>query len=47
VVRQLGAVFAPSVVGLYLIALGFLSTYRISRTTHEANLRRLARADPS
>jgi Na+/melibiose symporter-like transporter len=42
VVRELGLVFAPVVVLLYLIALGFLSTYRISRATHEANLRRLA-----
>jgi Na+/melibiose symporter-like transporter len=44
VVRQLGLVYAPLLVVLYLIALAFLSTYRISRATHEANLRRLAGA---
>ena len=42
VVRRLGLVYAPLVIALYAIALVFLSTYRISRATHEANLRRLA-----
>jgi len=43
VVRALGLVYAPVIVALYLIALGFLSTYRIDRARHEANLERLAR----
>jgi Na+/melibiose symporter-like transporter len=42
VVQRLGLVYAPTIVVLYLIALAFLATYRISRTTHEDNLRRLA-----
>jgi GPH family glycoside/pentoside/hexuronide:cation symporter len=42
VVRMLGLVYTPLLVGLYLAAIGFLSTYRISRATHEENLRRLA-----
>jgi Na+/melibiose symporter-like transporter len=42
VVHRLGLVYAPLVIALYAIALAFLSTYRISRATHEANLRRLA-----
>ena len=42
VVRRLGLVYAPLVIALYAIALAFLSTYRISRATHEANVRRLA-----
>jgi GPH family glycoside/pentoside/hexuronide:cation symporter len=44
VVRRLGLVYAPTIVMLYLIALAFLATYRISRRTHEDNLRRLAEA---
>ena len=39
---MLGLVYTPVIVGLYLVAIGFLATYRISRETHEANLRRLA-----
>jgi GPH family glycoside/pentoside/hexuronide:cation symporter len=46
VVERLGLVYAPAIVVLYLIALAFLSTYRISRATHEDNLRRLAAAEP-
>ncbi len=42
VVRRLGLVYAPLLVGLYLIALAFLSTYRITREGHEENLRKLA-----
>ena len=42
VVRHLGLVFAPATVVLYLIAIGFLATYRISRERHEANLEKLA-----
>jgi GPH family glycoside/pentoside/hexuronide:cation symporter len=44
VVHRLGLVYAPTIVVLYLIALAFLATYRISRRTHEDNLRRLAEA---
>ncbi|HZR83360.1 MAG TPA: MFS transporter [Candidatus Binatia bacterium] len=43
VVRQLGIVFMPTLGLLYAAALACLSTYRISRATHEANLARLAR----
>jgi Na+/melibiose symporter-like transporter len=46
VVRMLGLVYAPAIVVFSLIALAFLSTYRISRATHEDNLRRIA-ASPS
>jgi len=42
VVRYLGLVFVPLSGILYLCALACLSRYRISRTGHEANLRRLA-----
>ena len=44
VIHRLGVVFAPTIVVLNLIALAFLSTYGISRASHEANLRRLDRA---
>jgi Na+/melibiose symporter-like transporter len=44
VIRLLGLVYAPTIVVLNLIALAFLSTYRISRASHEENLRRLNRA---
>jgi Na+/melibiose symporter-like transporter len=42
VVRRLGLVYVPVLVALYLVAIGFLSAYRISRASHEANLARLA-----
>ncbi len=42
VVRRLGLAYAPLLVGLYLAAIAFLATYRISRERHEANLRLLA-----
>ncbi len=42
IIRRLGLAYVPAVVALYTIALGCLSAYRISRATHEANLRRLA-----
>jgi glycoside/pentoside/hexuronide:cation symporter, GPH family len=42
VVRNLGLVFAPSIIVLYLIAIGLLATYRISRERHAANLEKLA-----
>src|SRR5262249_32867285 len=41
VIHRLGLVYTPVIVALYAIALAFLSTYRISRETHEENLRRL------
>jgi len=41
VIHRLGLVFAPTIVVLNLIALAFLSTYGISRASHEANVRRL------
>jgi glycoside/pentoside/hexuronide:cation symporter, GPH family len=43
VVRNLGLVYIPFVVLLYAGALVFLTMYRITRATHEANLERLAR----
>jgi len=42
VVRTLGLVYVPVVVGLYLLMVGTLTAYRIDRATHEDNLRRLA-----
>jgi GPH family glycoside/pentoside/hexuronide:cation symporter len=42
VLRDLVLVFLPLVTVFYLIAIAFISAYRIDRTTHEANLRRLA-----
>jgi Na+/melibiose symporter-like transporter len=43
VVRNLGLAYVPAIVLLYLVAIGCLFTYRISRATHEANLQRLGR----
>jgi GPH family glycoside/pentoside/hexuronide:cation symporter len=42
VVRALGLAFAPALIVLYLISIGFLATYRISRERHIANLEKLA-----
>jgi GPH family glycoside/pentoside/hexuronide:cation symporter len=42
--RHLGMLYAPIFVLPYLISIGFLSAYRIDRTTHHDNLRRLADA---
>src|SRR6185503_19160142 len=42
IVRTLGLVYTPVIVALYLAAIGFLTTYKISRETHERNLQRLA-----
>jgi GPH family glycoside/pentoside/hexuronide:cation symporter len=44
VVRNLGLVYVPLIVGLYLVSIAFLAAYPISRARHEENLRRLARA---
>jgi GPH family glycoside/pentoside/hexuronide:cation symporter len=43
IVRRLGLVYTPLIVGLYAVAVAFLGAYRISRARHEENLRRLAR----
>jgi Na+/melibiose symporter-like transporter len=42
VIRGLGLAYVPLVVSLFLVSIAFLAAYRISRTSHEANLRRLA-----
>ena len=42
VVRALGLMYAPLLVLLYLVGIGFLSRYRISRASHEATLETLA-----
>jgi Na+/melibiose symporter-like transporter len=42
VIHDLGLVYVPILMGVYLIALGFLTGYRISRATHTANLEKLA-----
>ena len=42
VIWRLGFVYVGLLVVVYAIAIAFLSTYRISRDTHEENLRRLA-----
>ena len=47
IVRMLGLVYAPVLIGLYVLAIAFLATYRISRATHEDNLRRLATSQGS
>jgi GPH family glycoside/pentoside/hexuronide:cation symporter len=44
IVRALGLVYVPLVIGLYVVAGAFLWHYRIDRATHEDNLRRLAAA---
>lgn len=44
VLRHLGLTYAPLYAGLYIGALALLSGYRISRSDHEDNLRRLADA---
>ena len=43
--RRLGFVYAPRSWPLYAIAIACLSSYRISRASHEENLRRLAAPD--
>jgi len=44
VLTHLAMTYLPAYAGLYLVALGFLAAYRIDRSTHQANLRRLAEA---
>ena len=41
-VRHLAMLYLPTTVGLYLIAMLWLSGYRITRESHEANLKTLA-----
>ena len=45
VVRSLGIVYTPMIVALYLVSIGFLALYPISRARHEENLRRLAEGE--
>ena len=45
VVRSLGIVYTPMIVALYLVSIGFLALYPISRAKHEENLRRLAEGE--
>jgi Na+/melibiose symporter-like transporter len=47
VIWRLGFLFVTVIVTVYAIAIGFLTSYRISRESHEENLRRLAGAPPS
>ncbi|MDR3508567.1 MAG: MFS transporter [Caulobacteraceae bacterium] len=44
IVRNLALIYLPVMMGLYLISMAWLSGYRITRQTHEANLEQLARA---
>lgn len=43
VVRNLGLVYAPTFMVLFLLMLACVSAYRISRASHQANLQRLGR----
>lgn len=45
IVRNLGLVYVPLLVGCFAVSIAFLTGYRIRRDTHEENLRRLARGD--
>lgn len=45
ILRNLVLVYTPATTILYVLMLAFLSTYRIDRATHEANLLRLAEAE--
>ena len=38
---NLGLVYTPALFTLYVVSLGFVAAYRISRTTHQENLERL------
>jgi Na+/melibiose symporter-like transporter len=42
IVRNLALLYLPTVVLLYLVSAVWLTGYRITRETHEANLRSLA-----
>jgi hypothetical protein len=41
VIRRLGLVYAPAILFFYMISIAFIAAYRISRETHEDNVRRL------
>jgi Na+/melibiose symporter-like transporter len=43
VVRNLGVAYAPTFVVLFMLMLGCIASYRITRAGHEANLERLGR----
>lgn len=43
----LGALYAPALLVVYLLALFFVSRYKIDREQHEANLAKLAGAEPN
>ena len=45
VLQELGLVYVPVLMLLYVAAFGFLTGYRISRESHEGNLERLGAAD--
>lgn len=45
IVRNLGLVYAPTFMVLFLLMLACVSAYGISRASHEANLQRLGRAN--
>jgi hypothetical protein len=47
VLRNMVLAYTPAIVVFYLLMLVFLSSYRIDRARHEANLRRLAEATPA
>lgn len=47
IIARMGKVYVPILVALYVAFLAFISAYRISRTSHEANLKRLAGEAPA
>jgi Na+/melibiose symporter-like transporter len=46
-IARMGKVYVPMLVCLYIAFLVFISSYRISRSSHEANLKRLAGEAPA
>jgi GPH family glycoside/pentoside/hexuronide:cation symporter len=42
ILRNLALLYVPVTIGLYAVAITFMSFYKISKTTHEDNLRKLA-----
>lgn len=42
IIARMGKVYVPILILLYVAFLAFISSYRISRSSHEANLKRLA-----
>jgi Na+/melibiose symporter-like transporter len=47
IIARMGKVYVPILVFLYLAFLTFISAYQISRSSHEANLKRLAGEAPA